>query len=119
MNAKYHIACGIGLDILFGTKGMMTLFSVLPDTPLLFNEIKLRIRKESFNEWKVSLLTMLLYRTTHSLFFLPFVYVVDDKAWIAWLIHQITDWFTHTGRFASEPIFPFGYRIKFGRNILK
>lgn len=98
----------------------MTLFSVLPDTPLIFNEILLIKNKQRFDPWKVPAYVMICYKTTHSLFFLFIIYwLFGYHATIAFGVHQITDWFTHTGRFAAVPLFPYKYKIKFGREILK
>lgn len=119
MNIKYHIVCGVILDISFQTKGIMTVFSILPDTPLLINEISLIKNKRKFDEWDISNFTMILYKCTHSLLVLPLIYKLHTFAWFAWLVHQVCDWFTHTGRFTAMPIFPFSYKVKFGRNILK
>jgi hypothetical protein len=119
MNIKYHIACGVVLDIVYNTKGVMTLYSILPDTPLLLNEYKLFKYKLKFNEWAVSNNLFTLYKITHSLFILPFIYWLSPLGCIAYTIHQIADWFTHTGRFSSVPFYPFPYTITFGRNILK
>ncbi len=118
MNVKYHIACGLVLDVSLGTHGVMTLFSILPDSPLVFNEIKL-YPDRPFNADDVPNWIFNLYMTTHSLFFLPLVFSVSHLGGWAYLIHIITDWFTHTGRFSSLPLFPFPYQIKFGREILK
>ena len=121
MNIKYHVACGVALDLTFGTKGLLTLFSVLPDLVLIPNEIKLLREKKAFDASEVPPILLTAYKYTHSLIFIPYIWLFfGELAALAVLIHQIADWFTHVGIFASKPLFPFSnYTVKFGRNILK
>jgi membrane-bound metal-dependent hydrolase YbcI (DUF457 family) len=120
MNVKYHLACGVALDLAAGTKGIMTLFSVLPDTPLLLNEYHLWKEKRAFKAEDVSRDVMEAYFLSHSLFAAQAISIFSHRAALAYLIHIVADWFTHTGRFASRPFYPaFNYQIKFGREILK
>jgi hypothetical protein len=119
MNVKYHLGLGIIIDLSLGTKGLMTLYSIIPDLPMLVNEVKLLIRKEKFDPLKVNHIIWYAYMLTHSLFILPLIYAISPHGCVAYLIHLICDWFTHTGRFSSRPFHPFPYTITFGREILK
>lgn len=121
MNVKYHVACGVVMDLYFGTKGLMTLFSVLPDSPLILNEIRIRKEKIPFKAEEVPDTIFFFYMYFHSLIFTSFIGIWFGKfALIAWAVHIVADWFTHTGRFSAMPFFPFShYQIKFGREILK
>ena len=121
MHIKYHVACGIALDVTFKTYGIMTLFSILPDAPLIFNEIKLIREKKAFDPNTIDNRIMNLYRFTHGLPFLSILALyLDWTLVLAFGIHQVADWFTHTGRFASQPLFPFhNYTVPFGREVLK
>jgi membrane-bound metal-dependent hydrolase YbcI (DUF457 family) len=119
MNIKYHLACGIVLDLGFGTKGLMTLFSVLPDFPLIFNEYHLFKHRLPFRAQYVSDWVLQGYFLTHSLHCLTIVTFFSRHAGLAYGLHIVADWFTHTGRFAAKPFYPHSYTIKFGREILK
>lgn len=122
MHAKYHIACGTVLDLIFGTFGLMTLFSVLPDFPLLVNEYKLIKEKRRFRAEEVNEYIMRAYFLTHSVF-VPILALLfhANYLWVlAYGIHIVCDWFTHTGVFAARPFYPvWHYRVKFGKEILK
>lgn len=120
MNIRYHLAIGIGLDLMCDTKGLMTAYSVLPDFPLIYNEVKLWRTKRKFVASEVDQTVVDFYMITHSLWFCSFALFVSPSGFVAYLLHIIFDWFTHTGRFAGKPFFPFNnYTIKFGREILK
>lgn len=120
MNVKYHVACGVALDLYFGTPGTLTLFSVLPDTPLIANEYRLWKDKRPFKEWEVPCNLVHAYFLTHSVFALMFVLGLDWKWGLAYFVHLFADLFTHTGRFASKPFYPISrWQFPWGRNILK
>jgi membrane-bound metal-dependent hydrolase YbcI (DUF457 family) len=119
MNIKYHLACGIALDFTFGTKGIMTLFSVLPDAPLLLNEYRLFRDHKKFDPEDVPQWVLDGYFLTHSLHVWSLVTYLSRPAGIAYGVHIVADWFTHAGRFAAKPFYPHPYTMKFGKDILK
>lgn len=119
MNIKYHLATGLILDLAFHTRGVMTIASILPDTPLILNEIKLWKNNEKFSAEKVHPLILNAYFCTHSLWFSGLTLFLGLPFFAGYLIHIICDWFTHTGIFASRPIYPAPFKIKFGKDILK
>ena len=120
MNIKYHLACGVVLDLIFQSKGIATVFSVLPDTPLLINEFNLIKNKKKFNAEEVDERIVKTYFFTHSLFLTAPYYFIHPIAALGHLVHIVADWFTHTGRFSSRPFYPFNkYQVKFGREVLK
>lgn len=120
MNIKYHLAVGVIGEAVVPSHGLFLLFSIAPDFPLILNEIKLRREKKKFDANAVSNEAFFGYHLTHSLLATFILFSVHPAAGWAHLIHAVADWFTHTGRFAAMPFFPFWqYRIKFGREILK
>ena len=120
MNIKYHAAIGVVLDFALGTHGLMTFASVIPDAPLIVNEIRMIIHKETFDPLKVQPWVAKGYFISHSLWFCWLIIFISPPAFFAYLIHILTDWFTHTGVFASKPMYPFlNWQIDFGRDVLK
>lgn len=120
MNIVYHASMGLALDVVFNTGLTMTVCSVLPDLPLIKNEMRLIKEKRRFNEREISEQTIAFYRLTHSLFFCPLLLAWSKPAFFAYLMHIICDLFTHTGRFAAQPFFPISnWTFPYGRNILK
>lgn len=120
MNIKYHAAAGVIGEIVVPSGGLFLLFSVLPDFPLLLNEIKLQTEDKKFDPMEVSDRAFFWYHTFHSLPVTAFLLSYSVPAGLAHLLHVVADWFTHTGRFAAMPFFPMlKYKIKFGREILK
>jgi hypothetical protein len=121
MHVKYHLACGVALDLYFKTYGLLTLFSVIPDAPMVCNELRLFLEDKKFHPEEVPDVIFNFYMAYHSTFMIPVIYFAFGKLEaLAYTIHIIADWFTHTGRFASMPLYPLShYQIKFGREILK
>lgn len=120
MNLRYHLAVGIIGEVVVPSHGLFLLFSIAPDVPLIFNEIKLRREKRRFDPEAVSPEAFFMYHLCHSIFVTALLWSLSAPAGAAHLIHVVADWFTHTGRFAAMPFYPFWqYRIKFGREILK
>lgn len=121
MNIAYHAAIGATGFILFPEdKLLFFLASIAPDFALIPNEIRLRIRNEKFNEWKVPRFEVCLYHLTHSLFVTALLYFINPVCFLGHFIHIVCDWFTHTGRFSARPFFPVSRcQVTFGRNILK
>lgn len=120
MNIKYHALCGIVMDSYFKTNGLCTLFSILPDSPLILNEVKLLRTRSKFNALNIHPKIIQAYFITHSIYVPPLIYYFNPILAIAYLVHIITDWFTHTGLFSAKPLYPLNsYTIKFGREILK
>jgi hypothetical protein len=120
MNIKYHLAIGVAGEVIYPSKGMFLLFSVLPDAPLIMNEIKIIKQKIAYNENDVPELTVKFYHLFHSLFVTAVLFAINPVISMAHLIHIVSDWFTHIGRFASKPFYPLSdAQVKFGRNILK
>lgn len=125
MNIKYHALVGIvGEAVAYlahvPAHGAFFVASIAPDFPLLANEIRMLIKREAFDPWKVPTPIFNAYHVTHSLFVSALLMWLLPAAGFGHLIHAITDWFTHTGRFASKPFYPVSnYTIKFGREILK
>lgn len=122
MNIKYHLACGIMIDVACGTKGVGTLFSVFPDFPLIANEAENFWKHRKFDPENVRESVLSMYFITHSVLMPLLIYYATNSyvAVLAYGIHIVTDWFTHTGRFSSKPFYPFSdWAVKFGRDILK
>lgn len=120
MNILYHLSTGATLDLIFNTSGICTVASILPDVILIPNEIKLIIKNIPFKENEVNKFIVKAYYLSHSLLILLPLLFVSKYIFISILIHQIQDWFTHTGIFSTRPFYPISnYKIKFGKNILK
>jgi membrane-bound metal-dependent hydrolase YbcI (DUF457 family) len=120
MNIKYHVACGILLDLSLGTRGIMVLCSLLPDLPLVGNELRLWRTKSRFNENEVKDGALAFYLLTHSLLILPIIYYLFGLGVVAYGVHIVADWFTHTGRFSAKPFYPLcSYTLRFGKEFLK
>lgn len=115
----YHATLGV-VGYAITKEPLFLVGSVIPDFALIYNEAKLRIKKIPFDDSKVDSVTLFMYRFTHSLLFLIIPFMINFWFGVAWLIHQLTDWFTHVGVFSTMPLFPLSKKsIKFGRNILK
>lgn len=119
MNIKYHLLCGIALDCTVTKFPIGIISSVIPDVPLIANEIRLIKNKKKFDENDVSELTMKFYFSSHSFINLITLFLINKMYCIGYAIHLISDLFTHTGRFTAMPFYPFQWRFPWGRNILK
>lgn len=120
MNLKYHASIGILGELILGAKGLFLLASIAPDLTLVYNELKNISNKNKFDSEKVDKYSYFFYHCSHSLFISIFLIQINFYIGFGHFIHVIADWFTHTGRFAAMPFYPFiKWRITFGRNILK
>lgn len=117
MNFKYHLAIGIVGSIILKDWHFL-IGSIIPDLPLLFNELNILLKKRKFSLSELNMAELRGYRVTHSLLIIPFL-LFNYQFAIAITLHQISDWFTHTGEMSSMPFYPFQYKIKFGKEILK
>lgn len=119
MNLIYHSIVGVSLYLIFDSKEML-ISSILPDLTLGYNEIKLFLNKKRFDENEVDNISYTIYHLVHSLLFCFICFIINFDFGVGLLIHQICDWFTHTGRFSTIPLYPLlKWKIPFGRNILK
>lgn len=119
MNAFYHLSLGI-VGTLITDDPMFLVGSIIPDITMMFNEIELRSKRKQFDENKVKPWVVNSYRILHSLLILPLVFLLGINFFIGYLLHQISDWFTHVGKFATMPFYPLSkYQFKFGKNVLK
>lgn len=120
MNVKYHGAIGIAGSLLLQDP-LFLLGSIIPDLPLIPNEVKLIKNKQNFNAYKVDKYSFSLYLMSHSAFFCAFVALFCPLSfWTGYLLHVICDLFTHSGRFTARPFFPlYAWRFPWGKNILK
>lgn len=125
MHFKYHATLGIlGEAVCYAanipSNGVFLLFSVAPDLPLLRNELRIRRQGQSFDENSVPDISYNLYMLFHSSLITLLLLMLSPVAAFAHFLHTFSDWFTHTGRFATKPLFPINrYQVKFGRNVLK
>jgi len=120
MNLIYHAAVGIVGDVALDAKGVFFIGSIWPDLTLLYNEIKIRVTGKPFNPYEVDRFSVNFYRLTHSSLITFLLCFINYNLSLAHLVHMFFDWFTHTGRFATMPLFPFTkYKISFGKEILK
>ena len=120
MNIKYHLLCGVALDCTVTKFPIGMISSVIPDVPLIANEIRLIKNKKKFDDNDLSELVMRCYFATHSMLILPFLLIAAPNYVSGYALHILTDLFTHTGRFTARPFFPLiDWRFPWGRNILK
>ena len=100
MNIVGHLTAGVVGSLITGN-WLFLLGSIIPDLVLIPNEIKLLIKKETFNKWNV--IGKKFYDITHSFyFFLPFLLISPILA-LSILIHQILDIPFHTSNFRWNP----------------
>ena len=121
MNIKYHLMLGLAAEAILGDlTGTILFISMAPDLTLLFNELKIRIKRQKFDPYHVDPYSFALYHTAHSLIITIILLSVEWGWAVAHLIHIIPDWFTHTGRFSAMPFYPLSdYKLKCGREVLK
>lgn len=120
MNIKYHAACGILLDCTITKFPIGLISSIIPDVPLIKNEIKLILNKEKFDENKISQSTFIFYKITHSFLFGLCIIFLSKTFAIGYNVHLLLDCFSHIGKFTAVPFYPLiNWRFKWGRNILK
>lgn len=118
MNIKYHLFIGISGAII-AKDWYFLVGSVISDLPLIHNELKIIYKKQKFSLPELNMIELGSYRATHSLFILPFLLFFNIPFVVAILLHQIFDWFTHTGQMSAQPFYPFRYKVKFGKDIMK
>lgn len=119
MNIKYHLLVATTGSIATGNL-LFGIGHMIPDIPLIPNEIKLIKRKEKFDERKVDKEIVFLYHCYHSLLMTALLYVIDPRVAAGHFVHTLCDSFTHVGTFATRPFYPLSkYAITYGRNILK
>jgi hypothetical protein len=120
MNFKYHLLVGVAAEIVCPSQGLMLLGCIWPDLSLIGNEYRIRRQAIEFDPLGVDAFSFHLYHFCHSLWVSLFLFLMMPRLGYAHLLHIIPDWFTHTGRFSAMPLYPLsGYRIKFGREVLK
>ena len=107
MNILIHGATGIIGELLFPSSGLFFIGCICPDVILLKNEIKLRVARKEFAAEKVGNISYFLYKITHSILFFCFCFLFLNKIFaIGILCHQLMDWFSHCGRFETQPFYP-------------
>lgn len=99
MNIIGHITIGIVGSVIISNP-LFLLGSLLPDLPLIANEISLIRKKNKFNKFDVKYKK--LYEFTHSLFPLLFM-VFSPTLFISYLIHILVDIPFHTSSFRWKP----------------
>lgn len=110
MNILIHTSVGIIGSVVFNDFTFLV-SSLLPDLVLLPNEILLLKTKQRFDEKKIPLHTLYLYRISHSLFFsFLCLYLFGFIFFFGLLIHQILDWISHRNSFRTMPFFPVIYK---------
>lgn len=120
MNIKYHAAVGLIGEAIVPSYGMFFLMSIAPDVPLIANEFRLRKYGLAFDAQAVPEHTMRAYHATHCLAVTVALTFISHSLAVAHLLHIVSDWFTHTGRFAARPLFPISsWSIPFGKDVLK
>jgi len=106
MHIGTHFLVGALGSVFLGDEKFL-LGSIILDLPLVINEYKIRRYKYKFDPSRVSSIEIKLYRITHSLFFIPIMFYTGGIYFsIGGLIHQILDWFSHTGRFRTQILYP-------------
>lgn len=106
MNIKTHFVLGVLGAIILKSETFLV-GSIILDFPLLVNEYKIWKKKKDFNPEDVSKTETILYRTTHSLLFLPIMFWIGGLYFcLGGLIHQIIDWFSHVGKFNTRILYP-------------
>ena len=105
MHLIYHSIVGIGGSVFFGPSFFIG--SILPDTALVRNELRLRKSGKKFDSYTVYRVDFHLYHFTHSLWFPIMIGLFFPACAIGILTHQAMDWFSHSGPFSTRPLFPF------------
>jgi hypothetical protein len=119
MHLKYHALVGLIGDVALNGHGVVFVASIAPDLTLLFNELRLRYKKQRFSPALVDEYSFTAYHLAHSTFTTALLYFIDWRLACGHLLHTIPDWFTHTGRFSAMPLYPFSrFRIE-GWEVLK
>ena len=112
--------CGISQDLLLETFPIATIVCVLPDVPLIKNEINLQLNNQKFDEKKISEFTKNLYFLFHSIFAIVIAFLINFNIGVAWFVHVFFDLFTHSGYLSLRPFYPLiKWRFPWGKNILK
>ena len=81
--------------------------SILPDLPLLGNEIKMRFTGKAFDEDDIDEPILAAYRFTHSLFFAFMLGLTDPLVAFGVIVHQLMDWLSHGDNLRAQPLWPF------------
>jgi membrane-bound metal-dependent hydrolase YbcI (DUF457 family) len=120
MNIKYHASIGI-IGSFITKDPLFFIASVVPDVVLVYNEIKLFLNKNVFDEKKVDKISLNLYYTTHSFITsIAMLFCFGPVFFIGYFLHLFCDIFTHVGLFSLKPLYPFNqWSFKCGKNILK
>jgi len=106
MHIVIHSSIGLVGGLVFESPGFFVA-SIFPDVVLIGNEIKLLVKKQKFNPQKVDSISITLYYLTHSLWIVILsFFLFDSLVATAIMIHQVVDWFSHTGVFETKPFYP-------------
>jgi hypothetical protein len=108
MNIIGHGIIGIAQSVFTGSV-LPLIGSLLPDAVLISNEIKNRRKGQHFDEYEVNKVLYYFYMFTHSILFTLIVFYFNPLIAFGIFIHQLIDWFTHTNRFRTMPLFPFSF----------
>jgi len=111
MHFKWHLLSGVigatqlGLGFFVG--------AVIPDLPLVWNEIKIRKTGKSFNANSLSKVELIMYRVSHSMLLIIVLWLVKPELSSGVLVHVILDMFTHSGKMSWQPLYPlFTFTLK-------
>ena len=101
MNILGHVVVGI-IGTIITQDYYFLIGSILPDIPLIYNELNNRFRKKQFNKWNVQ--GKFVYDFTHSVYILPYIYLFSPIFLLAWVIHCVIDIPFHTSSFRFNPL---------------
>jgi 7-cyano-7-deazaguanine synthase in queuosine biosynthesis len=109
MNIFGHLIVGTIQSVFTGSI-LPLIGSLLPDAVLVSNEVQNRRKGQHFDENKVDNITYFLYMFTHSLSFAFLVCYFSPLLSFGIIVHQLIDWYTHTNKFRTMPLFPFSFK---------
>lgn len=104
MHFKWHLLTGVvgasqlGFVFLVG--------AVIPDLPLIRNEVKIQKTGKPFNSNTLSKIELVMYRVFHSLLLITLVALIKPALASGMLLHVIIDAFTHNGKMSWQPLYP-------------
>jgi len=104
MHLKWHLLSGVIGIPQFGF--IFFIGAVVPDLPLIYNEIKIRKARKPFNSNTLSKVELIIYRVFHSILLTIVLWLFKPELAGGILLHIILDAFTHSGKMAWQPLYP-------------
>ena len=104
MHFKWHLLSGVVGAPQFGL--IFLVGAVIPDLPLIWNEIKIQKTGKSFDSNSLSKVELTMYRVSHSILLVIGLGLIKPELAGGVLLHIIIDAFTHSGKMAWQPLYP-------------